>query len=488
MAYTPIKLAASLSGNTDGVLANISTGTLYLAGGNNVTLSQNGNSVTFSGPHTSQFLTTAALSQNTSNYAGIGETVGTVAGTDLGLTVNTDGVSIKHPNWLTTAALSNHSHGDPTLALTNLSGTTASASNGFTISLSAAAAGGGAAFSAGASTGGNTLGQTGTVSNQMILVGGSNVTLSQATGGTTPGMSNTITINAANSVYSAGVSTGGNTSGGTGVVNARMVFAGGNNITLSQTVDAGFSSGTITISGPNPGAQSMEYWQNMGVNGSATDAMAQTGTSHGQLKVFQLDIGNNIFAGNMSVNTMLIDLTCNRTATIPNFTWKLNVGIYTLQGSGLYLLYSASTAISSSQSSGASFTISNIVHGKRYLTFNGSTQFTSLNSTGGGTGAARLTLSQGLYYMALNPISSSNSFSASFFGAILGESGQRSGTFGNTQTVGTMAGAFPWMGCLTQTTDGMPQSLPNSSLMKTNLEAIFVPHIVFNNLQGQTTF
>ncbi len=42
--------------------------------------------------------------------------------------------------FLTTAALSNHSHGDPTLALTNLSGTTASASNGLTLSLSAAAA------------------------------------------------------------------------------------------------------------------------------------------------------------------------------------------------------------------------------------------------------------------------------------------------------------------------------------------------------------
>src|SRR6185369_12267933 len=40
--------------------------------------------------------------------------------------------------FLTTAALSGHSHGDPTLALTNLSGSTASASNGLTISLSAA--------------------------------------------------------------------------------------------------------------------------------------------------------------------------------------------------------------------------------------------------------------------------------------------------------------------------------------------------------------
>lgn len=47
--------------------------------------------------------------------------------------------------YLTTAAASDHSHGNPTLALTNLTGTTASNSAGFTLSLSAANPGGGAA-------------------------------------------------------------------------------------------------------------------------------------------------------------------------------------------------------------------------------------------------------------------------------------------------------------------------------------------------------
>lgn len=56
---------------------------------------------------------------------------------------NSSVVTASH-NGLTTAAQSDHSHGNPTLALTNLSGTTASASNGLTLSLSAAAPGGGA--------------------------------------------------------------------------------------------------------------------------------------------------------------------------------------------------------------------------------------------------------------------------------------------------------------------------------------------------------
>ena len=87
----------SLTGNTNG--ASTASGTnVILSGGNNVTL------------------------------IGGGATVGFSVG-----------------NYITTGALSNHSHGNPTLALTNLSGTTASNSAGLTLSLSAAAPGGGAA-------------------------------------------------------------------------------------------------------------------------------------------------------------------------------------------------------------------------------------------------------------------------------------------------------------------------------------------------------
>lgn len=57
--------------------------------------------------------------------------------------INGSTVTFSH-NGLTTAAASNHSHGNPQLNLTNLSGTTASNSAGFTLSLSAAAGGGGA--------------------------------------------------------------------------------------------------------------------------------------------------------------------------------------------------------------------------------------------------------------------------------------------------------------------------------------------------------
>jgi hypothetical protein len=81
------------------------------------------------------FLTTAALSANTSNYAGVNFGTAATAGSILTATLNTGGLTIRVPAFLTTAAVPTHSHGNPTLTLSNLSGATASNSGGLTISL-----------------------------------------------------------------------------------------------------------------------------------------------------------------------------------------------------------------------------------------------------------------------------------------------------------------------------------------------------------------
>jgi len=58
------------------------------------------------------------------------------AGTAMTITADSIGATYAIPAWITTGALISHSHGNPTLALTNITGTTASTSNGFTLSLS----------------------------------------------------------------------------------------------------------------------------------------------------------------------------------------------------------------------------------------------------------------------------------------------------------------------------------------------------------------
>lgn len=138
----------------------------------------------------------------TVNSAGISLNAGSAAGTTSGFTGgasisgsfthNTAGlaISLSHPAWITTGAASDHSHGNPTLALTNLTGTTASASNGFTLSLSAAAPGAAAITqSIGLSTqtaGGSIAGTTGYATGDDVLyhfVPGSNITMSQSLNG-----------------------------------------------------------------------------------------------------------------------------------------------------------------------------------------------------------------------------------------------------------------------------------------------------------------
>jgi hypothetical protein len=90
---------------------------------------------------------------------------------------------------------------------------------------------------------------------------GLTLTLSTAAGGsaTLIGSYTVPTVTAGSDT--AGISNLGNTSGTSGVVSGdqvRMIFAGGNNITLSQSVDAGNKSFTITISGPNTAAQTVQ--------------------------------------------------------------------------------------------------------------------------------------------------------------------------------------------------------------------------------------
>ena len=181
-----------------------------------------------------------------------------------------------------------------------LSGSTNGGS--MTVAISGAA-GGGAAFSAGASNVGNTSGNTGTVSNQIVFAGGNNITLSQSTaaGGVTLTISafnqsqfvlsdsnglawgtNGSTVTGSYTVptqsvesQSIGMSNLGNTSGTTGIASGgqvRFVLAGGNNITLSQSLNG--ASGTITVSAFNQTVQTQNVVVPAASNSTITSGTA----------------------------------------------------------------------------------------------------------------------------------------------------------------------------------------------------------------------
>jgi hypothetical protein len=209
-----LSLSVSPGGAGDGVniiaaggsTAN-TTGTIVFSNSNGVSFGLNGATVTAA--HNA--ITTARASNDA-----IGLNTALTAN-GVAWTVNSSGLSLNVPAFLTTAMLSNltsnymstaernnyfftsnntlanstHSHGNPTLALTNILGTTASASNGLTISLSINPGGAGDGVNiVQMGAGGNSVGATYSASTGTVhLFGGDNITLSQN--------NNSITVSAA---------------------------------------------------------------------------------------------------------------------------------------------------------------------------------------------------------------------------------------------------------------------------------------------------
>ncbi len=220
MTYIPPvnggRINATISGNTSGAGALVSTGTMALAGGNNITLSQNGNTITISGA------AAGAAGSNSFGMSNIGNTLGTT-GMVSGSAVR---FAFAGGNNVTLSQSINASSGTITISAANQSVQT---QNLFNMSLS-----------------GNTSGAMAQVSSgTLTLAGGNNVTLSQN--------GNAVTISAASQSVQTqnlhNVSLAGNTAGVLAHVSSgTLTLAGGNNITLSQNGNA------ITISGGAGGA------------------------------------------------------------------------------------------------------------------------------------------------------------------------------------------------------------------------------------------
>lgn len=191
------------------------------------------------------FLTTAALSNHSHGFSAGG---GSSAFQTLSFS-NGGGVTFTNTNGqvgatvATTYAASNHSHGNPTLALTNLSGTTASASNGLTLSLSAAAQTVQTQNLHNVTLSGNTSGAMAHISSgTMTLAGGNNITLSQN--------GNAVTISAGDAAPSPVNFSAGTTSGNLGSVvlsNSNGVSFGLNGSTITASVEGGHRRSYIEV-------------------------------------------------------------------------------------------------------------------------------------------------------------------------------------------------------------------------------------------------
>jgi hypothetical protein len=135
-------LNVGLSGNTSGTMSAISTGNIYFAGGNNITLSQNGSSITISGPNAGAAQTSIGgiAGSNTTFTSGTvyvsGQnniTVGSFASS------NSQYIRLSVGNYLTTAAQVSHTHGSnvSTRSTSGYDVKFSSSSNGLTMAVPA---------------------------------------------------------------------------------------------------------------------------------------------------------------------------------------------------------------------------------------------------------------------------------------------------------------------------------------------------------------
>lgn len=201
---------------------------------------------------------TATLSGNVSFSNANGVTFYTSAGNAVVGSVNTAYLPLANSNNYfytsnNTFANSTHSHGNPTLALTNLTGTTASASNGFTISLSVNPAAAGVGVEAGtrtATTAGNIRFETGNgITFGLNAVGGSVMTASHNAITTARASNDAIGLNTA--ITQNGVSMTANSSGLSLNFPAFLTTAAQSSASNVSGVIAGTNStgGTATLSG-----------------------------------------------------------------------------------------------------------------------------------------------------------------------------------------------------------------------------------------------
>lgn len=209
----------------------------------------------------------------------------------------------------------------------------------------------GPSMTAGVSTAGNTAGTTGTVSNQLILVGGGGITASQSSdaNGATVSMS-------AKPAFSLGVSNIGNTTGNTGVTGTRMVLAASGCVTLSQ--DTAAAGGTITISCPNPmmSIRAPKFQLLMGATqGIGASAATQT-TVTAWVMPMELDRDlafNNAF---VAVHNSFTSATTSISSINYSYSQGASLGFYTLNGSTMSLVTSFSGSLGFTNATSANAT------------------------------------------------------------------------------------------------------------------------------------
>lgn len=506
---------------TTGTSWSSQTAMVQINGSQNITVSQNNsNQIVIVGPSLAPYLTTAALSGDTTKYAGTSSGFTGGAAISGSMTHNTAGlaISLSHPAWLTTAALSADSskYAGTSTGFTGGASLSASMTHntaGLAISMShpawltTAALSGDTTKYAGLGT---TFGGANISGSMTLNTAGLNLSLSGAGGGTTNqtgpnmaagtqtatsgtvlfansnhvtfGMSGSTQITASFDPVNIGMSTNGNTAGTTGTFDGgglQYIFAGGNNITLSQSANA--SSVTLSIHGAGAGGFTRSYLDNLGPLATASGAMGTKLVQDKQVQVFPLKPFQDLFNGSMTLNTVVMEVSCSgSTATLSaaGISTVLRFGLYALDTTGGTLSLSLINSFGKTFGlAGGATNNSTYWQGQRLISVH-SSEWSS----------QPVLSNNGQYFCGIHWSSiGSSAQTFAMMGAFAGSTAGRSGFLGSTTANATWNGAFgPFMGVYGTTTGALPTGINYTQVNKQSASANFIPHIIAYNYTNLT--
>lgn len=419
-----------ISSNTTGTTADVTSGSLTLAGGPNITLSQaGGNAVTISG---------AGAGGAGGSQSHGGNTTGTTANLPFASNIQLQG-----GNNITISQSSG----------TNSSVVVFSAPNQTTQPVGSQ------------NLGGNTTGTTASLpfASNMQLKGGNNITLSQSSGTN----SSIIEISGPNTVAQS--------------VQTQNFVA----LSASNTL---YTSGTVTLTGSNQATvksgagqlavidvkgPSMSYWDNQfpGIGSARNDPAGFDipQVSYNTLSIQPLNPHEGPWMFDMTASTVYIQCSfTTATTSMSARTHSMYLGIYTMVNSTqISLLNSVSTSIDGGRQSTA---WNNVISGARYISIHSSLWSSSPVFTQGGR-----------YWVVHMSKSSSNSNAVSMAGQWWHNSFQRAGTLGGSSVTATTGAPWsPMAGIHGVSQTAFPNAIGASDINKAASMVNFIPYLAFD--------
>jgi hypothetical protein len=483
MAYLPPlnggRLNASITGNTTGTPVLMSSGTMYLSGGSNVTLSQSNGSIGIAGP---SFINSNGVSFSTTNGS---QVFASVAAAGAGL--NTIGASLGNVSG-NVGAISGPNLQYVFAGGSNITLSQSITSNSATVTISgpnyvAAFSAGAGSISSGTLVFSNSNGINFGVNGQTITASytGGAASINFSASNTSANLASLTFSNANNISFGLnnGVLTASNLPDGVqGIIaGAATITSGTLSFADSNGVSFGLNGNTVTASAG--GVRVGSYYDNMLQGASSQNiAYASLITNAGaanHLLVQPLDPSNDDFPFNMTVSTLLMNFSnAGSSNQSGSHASTYYFGLYTrVNSTQLTLVNSVSASISLAANASNSLSY----QGARWLTVH-SSQFSVVPAL---TGDVR-------YYFAWLARTSGTYYTGNSVGGLYyGQSNARSGFMGAVSSSNvTLYGWHPFMGVHTNTTiNSLPPTIANSEVNKASTYANFIPQVIFNGGGGQ---